>query len=165
MDRCAGFHTGDSDYWIRLVCAWQGIFAGALAQGIYQPHRYGVRTTVALLDSIHVREALENKGDQEEIYYSVNVISFLDLALGSLKNQAEKTYSAPFATHLYAKETVELPGGANIRLYPRLKYGGAHLENPVQDKSRDIMVRGLSGSRPVAMGNTSGLFYLETGTV
>ncbi len=126
-----------------LQAPWRKVFTSRT--GMVSVVVIAVYTTVALLDSIHVREALENKGDQEEIYYSVNVISFLDLALGPLKNQAEKTYSAPFATHLYAKETVELPGGANIRLYPRLKYGGAHLENPVQDKSRDIMVRGLSG--------------------
>ncbi len=102
--------------------------------------------TVALLDSIHMREPLENKGHDGETFYSVEVISLLDLMLGPLKTQVEKTYSAPFATHLYAKETVELPDGSSARLYPRLEYGGAHLEDPQRDKGRDILLRSLSGA-------------------
>jgi peptide/nickel transport system permease protein len=44
-----------------------------------------------------------------------------------LRTRNEKTYSEPFATRLYAKETIDVPGKGTVRDYPRLKYGGIHL--------------------------------------
>ena len=43
--------------------------------------------------------------------------------------RSEKTYSAPLATRLYAKEQIETPDGKQVRDYPRLRHGGAHLED------------------------------------
>jgi len=73
---------------------------------------------VGLADSLHFRPA---GGYQIE--------SALDVALDHLRLRGEKTYSAPLATRLYAKEQVELPGGKSVRDYPRLKFGGAHLKD------------------------------------
>lgn len=92
----------------------------------------GFYVAVGLLDSIHFREALEQQEGQTEVHYSGEVVSLFDKLVWPLKVQQEKTYSAPFATHLYAKETIDTPQG-QIRDYPRLKYGGAHLTDPQED--------------------------------
>jgi len=57
----------------------------------------------------------------------------------------EKTYSAPFASQLYTKETIELPGGKQVRDYPRLKFGGAHLREPARERAGDVAVTALQG--------------------
>ena len=58
----------------------------------------------------------------------------------------EKTYSAPFAAHLYAREMVELPDGGQTREFPRLKYGGAHLQNPETQLVPDVASRAAAGA-------------------
>ena len=94
-----------------------------------------------LLDSIHFRKALPTQDGQQEVQYSGDVLSLLDELLGPMRTQDEKTYSAPFATHLYAKETVVGADGEQKRMFPRLKYGGAHLDDPFNDKADDISRR------------------------
>lgn len=79
---------------------------------------------IGVLDSMHFRPLAES--EDNKIQYDTKVLSVLDLALTQLREQKEKTYSAPFATHLYSKETIETPRGTQ-RDYPRLVYGGAHL--------------------------------------
>ena len=79
---------------------------------------------IGVLDSMHFRPLAENADNK--IQYDTKVLSVLDLALTQLREQKEKTYSAPFATHLYSKETIETLSGTQ-RDYPRLVYGGAHL--------------------------------------
>lgn len=107
---------------------------------------------VALLDSIHFRLPLEQTGrTQAEIsrgreYYSVEVLSLLDQVLKPLRHHGEKTYSAPLATHSFARETVEMADGSQQRLYPRLQYGGAHLDDPGSEKAADIGHRALIGA-------------------
>ncbi|MCL2076148.1 MAG: ABC transporter permease [Betaproteobacteria bacterium] len=101
---------------------------------------------VGLLDSLHYREALPSVPDAEEnaeIRYGVEVISVLDYLLHPLRTQHEKTYSAPFATRLYAMESVESPTGI-ARIYPRLAHGGAHLDDE-SDKMADILTRLMTG--------------------
>ncbi|RLA03455.1 MAG: ABC transporter permease, partial [Gammaproteobacteria bacterium] len=98
---------------------------------------------VGLLDSMHFRLPLENNGNSKETHYSVEVLSALDVALGSIRTQVEKTYSAPFATHLFSKETIERKDGTQMRAYPRLQYGGAHLAEPGEDRGQDILLRSL----------------------
>ena len=93
---------------------------------------------IGLMDTVHFRQALKNQNSTASRSYSTDVLSLLDLMAKPLKERVEKTYSAPFATQLYAKETRELPDGKQVRDYPRLKYGGAHLANPSQDKAGDI---------------------------
>jgi peptide/nickel transport system permease protein len=73
------------------------------------------------------------------------VRSALDALLTPLREKVEKTYSAPFATHLYAKETMTGPDGREVRDFPRLKHGGAHLGDPGKDFWPDVLKRGGLG--------------------
>jgi peptide/nickel transport system permease protein len=102
---------------------------------------------VALLDSVHYRAALPNSGAQaQETYYSVEVLSLLDAVAQPLKEHTEKTYSAPFAVYLYAREAMEQPDGSSTWDYPRLRYGGAHLQQPEAERAADIASRALAGA-------------------
>jgi peptide/nickel transport system permease protein len=101
---------------------------------------------IGLLDTIHLRPAIENGKGGSETAYGVEVLSLLDLFATPLRTQVETTYSAPFATHLYARETVELPGGGQVREFPRLKFGGAHLQDPEAQLAGDIAIRAGTGA-------------------
>ncbi|SFU69333.1 ABC transporter permease [Nitrosospira multiformis] len=101
---------------------------------------------IGLLDTIHLRPAIENGNGGSEAAYGVEVLSLLDLLATPLRTQVETTYSAPFATHLYARETVELPGGGQVREFPRLKFGGAHLQDPETQLFGDIATRAGTGA-------------------
>jgi peptide/nickel transport system permease protein len=92
---------------------------------------------IGLLDSVHFRVRLPSAEGQAP-QYSVEALSILDWIALPLRTQVEKTYSAPFATHAYAKETVTLPDGREVREFPRLRYGGAHLDDPIADRLPDI---------------------------
>jgi len=104
---------------------------------------------VALLDSLHFHprvvqqsETTAEQVSQEKInqqQYSGEVVSVFDQLVTGLRNSGEKTYSAPFAAYLYAKETVNLPDGTKDRVYPRLTWGAKHLQNPEQEKASDIL--------------------------
>ncbi len=98
---------------------------------------------VGLADSVHYRPAIGAK-DGKTIY-AVEVLSLLDALAAPLRARREKTYSAPLATRLYSKETIELPDGKQARDYPRLKHGGSHLENPEADLAPDVARRALWG--------------------
>ena len=99
-----------------------------------------VFVVIGLLDSLHYRPALAMKAGQP-VQYGVEVLSALDAMLPQLRTHKEKTYSAPLATHLYAKETIALANGSTVRDYPRLKYGGAQLADPHTQWMRDIVQR------------------------
>ncbi len=107
---------------------------------------------VGLVDSLHFHPAIEARAEAStatqasanEARYSTQVLSLLDRWLAPLREHQEKTFSAPFATHLFVKETVELPDGRVVRDYPRLKYGGAHLADPGA-RGRDVLITGLRG--------------------
>ena len=94
---------------------------------------------VGLLDSLHFRPRLEGTAA-----YSNEVLSLLDTGLSHLRANREKTYSAPFATRLYAKEQIETAEGSTVRDYPRLAYGGRHLRDEA-DRGADIALRGAAG--------------------
>ena len=88
---------------------------------------------IGLLDSVHFRPRLDKQA------YSPEVMSLLDLALSGLRERRERTYSAPLATRLYAKEQVEADG-KTMRDYPRLRHGGTHLKNEA-DRLGDVYAR------------------------
>jgi peptide/nickel transport system permease protein len=99
---------------------------------------------VGLLDSLHFRPALTAKDPQAPVAYAVEVRSVLDVALTSLRTRDERTYSAPLATRLYQKESIEQPGGGTLRDFPPLRYGGSHLKSEAH-WSRDVALRVLAG--------------------
>jgi len=99
--------------------------------------------TVGLLDSLHFRTALPQSNTTKTVY-SPEVLSILDKLVETLRIQTEKTYSAPFALTLYAKESMDDAQGNNFRDYPRLQYGGAHLAD-VSQRASDVVQRALTG--------------------
>jgi peptide/nickel transport system permease protein len=109
---------------------WQRVFRSPMAVGA------GVVLSafilIGLLDSIHFRSGDDAANPGE-------VLSLFDAMVTPLREQQEKSYSAPFAITLYAKEMVTLEDSSTQRIYPRLKYGGAHLTDS-GEKRRDILV-------------------------
>ncbi|GAB1235459.1 ABC transporter permease [Ferrigenium sp. UT5] len=98
---------------------------------------------VGLLDTLHFRVALPQANGGEKVY-SPEVLSVFDKLAEPLRTQTEKTYSAPFALTLYAKESVTDAQGNVVRDYPRLQYGGAHLADEAQ-RAVDVVTRAVVG--------------------
>jgi peptide/nickel transport system permease protein len=90
---------------------------------------------IGLADSLHYRARLSGA----TAAYSPEVLSVLDLALTHLRERRERTYSAPLATRLYAREQMQVDG-RTVREFPRLAYGGAHLQSEA-DLPRDVAAR------------------------
>lgn len=97
---------------------------------------------IGLLDSIHFKVPLEQR-DDGSVLYSTEVYSLFDRLVLPLKKNTEKTYSEPFAYQLYAKENIEQSDGSMRRDFPRLKFGGAYLDNPERQRAADIKTRSL----------------------
>jgi peptide/nickel transport system permease protein len=122
-----------------------------------------VYVVLGLLDSIHFRERLPDQAQ-----YSAEVTSVFDKLVEPLRARTEKTYSAPFALHAYSKETVEHPDGTRMREYPRLRFGGAHLDDESQ-RAGDIALRVVAGSLAglliwaIAVGGFLALWRAKTG--
>ena len=95
-----------------------------------------VYLVIGMLDSVHFE--LVNPEMQKQ--YPNNIISLLDIGLKPVLSHPEKSYSAPFATHAFTKETIIDEADEIAREYPRLKYGGAHLKDP-QLRNQDILNR------------------------
>ncbi len=104
-----------------------------------------VYISIGILDSMHFHPKVDNPSANGEAQYKGEIQSIFDLIVAEIRNSTEKTYSAPFAAYLFAKETVQLEDGTKIREYPRLSWGGAHLENPEQEKSTDILSLAVTG--------------------
>jgi peptide/nickel transport system permease protein len=99
--------------------------------------------TIGFLDTLHYRLISADNPHGSSIH------SLLDLVCQPLIAATEKTYSAPFATHLFTKETVQTPEG-QTRVYPRLQHAGSHLleaadADSVRESGPDIRSRLLSG--------------------
>ena len=101
---------------------------------------------VGLMDSLHYRERLAPAGGEQlaaddRRQLSTEVRSALDALAAPLRTRVEKTYSAPLAYQLFARQTVEGPDGSQKREFPRLKHGGADLKYPEQELDGDIVGR------------------------
>jgi len=91
---------------------------------------------IGLFDSVHFKPADDKKNE---------IISLLDYWASPLREHGEKTYSAPFATKLYSKEMMAMPDGSMQWGYPRLEFGGRHLNNPDTEKIPDIFHKAFYG--------------------
>lgn len=110
-----------------------------------------VYASVALLDSVRYQKRdfsaagteVETEGGAP--VYRPEVLTLLDALLSGVRNRTEKTFSAPFATHQFTKETILSAGGGAARDFPRLRHGGASLKDPGRKWShvRGLAVRGL----------------------
>ena len=100
--------------------------------------------SLALLDSIHFRLALPAAEGQQsdKVYYSNDVSSVLDLVLGEMDDNIERTYSAPFSLKSYSKMFMENERGETIRDFPALTHAGQHLEN-IEEHMSDILWQSL----------------------
>jgi len=111
-----------------------------------------VFVAVGLIDSVHFRPRIEMADRAAKAAYAVDVLSLLDVLCESLRARREKTYSAPLAAFAYAKETLELPDGGQVRDFPRLVYGGKHLKDPEKEWAADVARRALAGVAAGAIG-------------
>jgi peptide/nickel transport system permease protein len=127
-----------------MLAAWRRV--GESAVGMVSLSLLMLFLLVGVLDSVHYREwlapakgapAVADDGRQ----LSTEVRSALDALAAPLRTRVEKTYSAPLAYRLFAKQTVEGADGMQHREFPRLKFGGANLQYPVDDHIGDIVGR------------------------
>jgi peptide/nickel transport system permease protein len=104
---------------------------------------------VGLLDSLHYRVSAVQPAGQGGAASARpgggEVLSVLDALAEPLRTRTERTFSDPFATHAHARETLTLTDGTQVRDFPRLRHGGAHLGDPQLERGPDI-------SRGVARG-------------
>jgi len=78
-----------------------------------------------LLDSVHLRfSAQPTEAKSEKVQYQGDMVSLLDLLFAHNIESTERTYSAPFATHEYAKSIVVDESGVTKQEYLPLKYVG-----------------------------------------
>lgn len=117
----------------------------------------GVFAVIGLLDSLHYRERLPDSPAAAP-RYSIEVLSAFDALVGDLRTRQEKTYSAPLAMRLYAKEFIERDG-VSVHDYPRLQYGGAHLDSAAE-RLPDIARRALAGAAQGLLAGALGLAVL-----
>ena len=129
---------------------------------------------IGLLDSLHFHPKLEAT-ETNGTLYSTEISSALDVLLVGLRQNTERTYSAPLASYAFTKEMIDQADGKQIRDYPRLKYGGVHLDDPESESAGDITKRiflglfsGLlislivSGLTLFALGRVNHSSYKET---
>ena len=126
-----GFFASRDD---RLLVSWRRLGANRIAMASATVLLAFIM--IGLLDSLHYRAQLESKPGQKAAY-AVEVLSLLDALAEPLRLRNEKTYSEPFATRLYAKETFDVPGKGSVREYPRLKHGGKHLDEREDEVAAD----------------------------
>lgn len=100
--------------------------------------------SIGLLDSLHYQSQLPAQEGKTGVQYAPEVLSTLDALVSDLRLNKEKTYSAPLATHAFARETMERDG-VQARDYPRLQFGGAHLDDLTQHDN-DLVSRAVSGA-------------------
>ena len=130
--------------------AWQEIKSRKLALiSIFILFLYGI---VALCDTIRWREPLfDGQGNVSrdkngEVIYSPGALSLLDRLMSDIRENKEKTFSAPFADRLYTKMPMEQPDGTVKRDYPVLKYPGRHWLGT--DKvGNDVLFSAIKGIR------------------
>jgi peptide/nickel transport system permease protein len=112
----------------------------------------GLYLGIAVLDSVRYRDPVVGEDGQVvktaegETIWSPQALSLLERSLSGMMTNTEKTYSAPFADRLFAKESMELSDGTTIRDYPKLKHPGSHWLGTDKVGS-DVLFTALKGVR------------------
>ena len=122
--------------WIAIVCFF--ILLGYLL--------IGVLDSISWRDPLFNQEGVLTRSENGRVVYKPRSLSLLDRLCTPLRERTEKTYSAPLATHLYAKSTVQMPDGRTARDYPSLAYPRTHLLGTDKVGS-DVFYRALKGIR------------------
>ena len=127
-----------------LSANWKKVFAdpAALASSVILL----LCLALTLLDSLHFRPLLPPAPGSEAAgpAYDTRTRSVLDVLLAPLVESREATYSRPLSYVGFTKESVEV-GGEIRRIAPRLKHGGAHLDDPESQWLGDLALRGALG--------------------
>jgi peptide/nickel transport system permease protein len=118
---------------------------------------------VTALDSVHFRRALPPSPGQADgrVFYDSRAESLLDVVLARQLAMRESSYSAPLAYLAYSKQVVNRDG-QQLREFPRLAHGGAHLKNPAVEWQSDVLTRaglGAGAGLLVALLATLGLAW------
>ena len=97
---------------------------------------------ITLLDSLHYRPLLPPAAGSSVAApaYDTRTRSLLDALLVRLVDSREATYSRPLSYVGFTKESVEVDGQIQ-RVAPRLKSGGAHLQDPAAQWLGDVAWR------------------------
>lgn len=105
---------------------------------------------IGLLDSVHFQPRLPaapGASPTAPAVYAPKVVSLLDVLLSDTALVSpEKTYSAPLAWKQFTKESILQEGGASVRDFPRLRFGGKHLEDPEVQWLSDVSFRASIGA-------------------
>jgi len=88
-------------------------------------------TCLALLDAVHLEPTHAAASGPQ---------SLLDRLIEPLAQARERRYSEPLAWQSFRKESIERDG-VTVRDYPRLKHGGAHLQDPERQWGPDLRAR------------------------
>ncbi len=125
-----------------LRANWTRVFAdpAALAAGVVLL----LCLAITLLDSVHYRPRLPATSGAETAAYDPRTHSLLDALLVRLVNSREATYSRPLSYVGFTKESVQV-GGQLQRVAPRLRFGGAQLNDPPRQWLSDLAWRGALG--------------------
>ncbi|MEI7866791.1 MAG: ABC transporter permease [Candidatus Methylumidiphilus sp.] len=150
------FFWTDALFFILLLMLAAAIFRARSKEHLSRPWRKVARSTsamvsltvlvfyfgFAILDSVHFHPP---EGQGGEGKFKTEAMSLLDWWASPLRQRSEKTYSAPFASYGYARESIRGTGGVSRWAYPRLQFGGAHLADPEKGKYIDILQTGYAG--------------------
>jgi peptide/nickel transport system permease protein len=102
---------------------------------------------IAFLDSLHFQKSLPESNNTlaiNETHYETKVTSVLDLILGEMPTNVERTYSAPFSLKSYSKTMMKDENNNLYRDFERLEFAGVHLETDDQYLSDIIWQSALS---------------------
>ena len=121
------FSLGYYVYYVRktkdILETWKHVFKSKT--GIISIIVLAFFLLIAILDSIHFKEKIKNENN-DLISYSSEIKSVLDLILLPTYQNTEKSYSSPFSSNLYSKETRILENNIEQRVYPKLLHKGNH---------------------------------------
>jgi len=135
---------------------WQNIFRAPVAMASAVVLLFYLCFT--LLDSVHMRFSVERSPTGQSVTrhlsYQGEMVSLLDLLFSHALAHTERTYSAPFATHEYAKSIKVDAKGITRMVYRPLKYVKIP---PEEGKTADILSRSF---RAVAIGLLASLLLI-----
>ncbi|MGZ8253897.1 MAG: ABC transporter permease [Burkholderiaceae bacterium] len=147
-----------------LLTTWRHVARNASAMSAAVV--LGVFIAIALLDSVHFRPRLpaaQGAAADATVAYATRTVSVLDTLLAHAIDAREKTYSVPLAYWSFQREA-QVVEGVEVRSFPRLTFGGAHLADPERDWVPDLVRRsatGLIGGLLAGVGLVAGIAALR----
>lgn len=122
-----------------LRSKWQQVFKNPIGAATFVV--LIVYCGIALLDSLHFYPQQQPAANNQNsaTLQPIGMQTVLDIVLNNMQTRVEETYSAPFASHSFAKKTVvDETTSIARREFPPLKYAAAHLSSPAH-KKQDII--------------------------